>query len=271
MASFYSVVQYVPDMIRNERINIGVIAWSGRDKTEIFLQNWSRVRHMGGRAEAIKDSCEELKRMDVDHVLLALKRWENGIQLTEPSASLLDVHTLLLDAANRYLVDSEITERAYTTKVELVRHARTAIKGSLSRLVNRAAAQLIESEPREIEGRLAVHAFDIAATNGEPIFAANAISFEVPRQKSLRQQVDASAWAIEDTRKRVESIPLAVIASRPLPENSQLYQEASEVFRQLGAEVIAEESIPDWSDRMAQAVREHLPEYLQGSPRGPGG
>lgn len=45
MASKYSVIQYVPDPIADERINIGVLAFDHDQVCVKFLQSWERVRN----------------------------------------------------------------------------------------------------------------------------------------------------------------------------------------------------------------------------------
>jgi hypothetical protein len=47
MITRYSVVQYVPNPLADERINIGVIAWDERDMSAKFLSNWKRVQSFG--------------------------------------------------------------------------------------------------------------------------------------------------------------------------------------------------------------------------------
>ena len=47
MPAYYSVVQYFPEVIRDERINIGVMTFDQNSETVYckFLDNWDRVAH----------------------------------------------------------------------------------------------------------------------------------------------------------------------------------------------------------------------------------
>ncbi len=52
MASFYTVVQYVPDPVTDERVNIGVIVAAEDTVQSRFLSNWRRVKQFGGTLES---------------------------------------------------------------------------------------------------------------------------------------------------------------------------------------------------------------------------
>jgi hypothetical protein len=47
MTSWYSVIQYVPDPIAGELINIGLLVSDEQEVQVHFLQNWERVRCFG--------------------------------------------------------------------------------------------------------------------------------------------------------------------------------------------------------------------------------
>ena len=46
MTSYYSVVQYVPNPMSGERVNVGVIAFDGHAVRTRFLRNWTRARRV---------------------------------------------------------------------------------------------------------------------------------------------------------------------------------------------------------------------------------
>lgn len=48
MVSYYTVVQYYPDPIADERINIGVMAFGDGRVRSRFIQDWRRVEQFGG-------------------------------------------------------------------------------------------------------------------------------------------------------------------------------------------------------------------------------
>lgn len=123
MASRYSVIQYVPNPITEDRINIGVIVSDEQDVRVRCLQNWERVRCFGmsedidllkNFAHKMQEATKERLLFPGDHpsdlpiherfVNLA-HGWMNGIQFTEPCDSLVSVDQLLEDMAQTYLLE----------------------------------------------------------------------------------------------------------------------------------------------------------------------
>ena len=124
--SYYSVIQYVPNPIADERINIGVIAFDDRTVLVHFLKNWNRVRNFGG--EDIGFLLEFAKRMEesAKSGLLFPGDAENGIprcvprcdrfqaypvedqdfiNFTKPRSSSLNVEVLFQETIKILLVD----------------------------------------------------------------------------------------------------------------------------------------------------------------------
>ena len=52
MPAFYSIVQYVPDPVIDERINVGVIVFGEGRVMSRFVDNWRRVRNFGSEGIA---------------------------------------------------------------------------------------------------------------------------------------------------------------------------------------------------------------------------
>jgi len=264
MPAYYTVVRYVPDIVRDERVNIGVIAFSDHDKQAVFLNNWYRVRILGGNPEAVKAACAELEKLDVKHLRAAVAKWSHSIQLSEPCASLQDVTTLLLDSANRFLVDPEGTEPGYKTKADILRRTKQSLREAVARTVSPAARKMIRDDATFFfPGHHEKHVFDLCAHNGRPIFGANAISFEVPQMTALKRLVDATKWAIEDVKEQDNSISLSVVVSKPRSENQLLFEQSRDVFQQLGAKVEYDTELESWSSEIASTILAHMPERLR--------
>src|SRR4051812_34186562 len=105
MPARYTVVQYVPDPIADERINIGVIAFTEDRIVPRFLHDWSRVRRFGGAdVSFLKAFARQLHEevspalfldgferavgnVNAGSILSASENWMNSIQLTAPRAS----------------------------------------------------------------------------------------------------------------------------------------------------------------------------------------
>lgn len=263
MPAYYSVVQYVPDVVRDERINIGVLAFNETRKVAQFIQNWDRVRQFGADTMALRRTCKAIEGMGLAAIRDAMQAWQHSIQFSTRRASLLDVETLLIDVARRFLIDPEVTGPAYRTKKEITKTTRSHLESAIAAKVSRVAATSLLSTDKQIEGALEPHEFDIRAINGKPIFAANVIAYQMPRLAILRRDIDATAWAIDDVRTKNQDLPIAVIAPDDPGKNESLFERSRSTFGSLGAEVVTEREVSNWSKRMAEEVNENLPEWLQ--------
>ncbi|WP_082803678.1 MULTISPECIES: DUF3037 domain-containing protein [unclassified Anabaena] len=120
MASKYSVIQYVPDPVADERINIGVVAFNHNTVRVRFVKNWDRVRDFSWQnIQFLKDFAHDMEHeakkgllfsddqfsgLSYEERILKIARgWINTIQFTEPRGSLNTVDELLEDISSIYL------------------------------------------------------------------------------------------------------------------------------------------------------------------------
>lgn len=273
MPSYYTVVQYVPDPIIDERINIGVIvAGEGRLRSR-FLQNWRRVRSFGaeniaflqdfanqltkaGDAGVVQTGESGVWRLDEEALKRMAWRWINSIQFTPPLASLDDPDKLISDLASRFLHQQQRVRPALRTKRTAVKIAVHGIEAALMRHVGDKAQELVKRD-RPVEGQFARHQFDVAVENGKLFCAVQGLSFEVKDPESLSTQLGDMYWAIDDVRKRDKGLPLAVVTLPPKTEPRQ-YREARRIFRGLGASVVAEDEVERWATDIAKRAAKEL-------------
>ena len=121
MASYYSIVQYVPNPIANERINIGVLIFDEKEIKVKFLENWRRVENFCMGDITFLHEFESQMQQAVSQGLLfpgdslsdqprqerlqrVSENWMNSIQFTEPNCSLKPVDKLLEDSIKTYLI-----------------------------------------------------------------------------------------------------------------------------------------------------------------------
>jgi hypothetical protein len=126
MTSWYSVIQYVPNPIAGELINIGLLVSDEQEVRVHFLQNWERVRCFGmsedidllkNFAHKVQEGTKEGLLFPGDHpsdlpaherLVNVARGWMNGIQciqFTEPCSSLASVDQLLEAMAQTYLLE----------------------------------------------------------------------------------------------------------------------------------------------------------------------
>lgn len=274
MASRYSVIQYVPNPIANERINIGVLAFDQQTVKVHFLSNWDRVRCFGRTqdmetlknfAERMKKSAEEGRLFPGDEpndmpnherLLKVVHGWINQIQFTKPRAYLDTVDSVFSDAIETYLIDREPGYQ-FRNRQAAAQLAKSKVKNTLIQKLGKDKAKELLKTDYQILGEHQHHTWDVAVANGQPLFAAHAISFEVQTPTSVR---DSLAWMISDVKKYSANFPLGIITLPPRQNSSnyhslkKVYEETTSTYQNLGATVINE-------NRVEACVLEQLEKY----------
>ena len=78
MTSFYSVVQFVPDPIIDERLNIGVVVFGNGIVRTRFIDNWKQVTAiLPAYADFIRDFTSRCSDMDETTIQSIGGRWIN--------------------------------------------------------------------------------------------------------------------------------------------------------------------------------------------------
>ena len=122
MTSYYSIIQYVPNPVANERINIGVIIFDDKEIKVKFLKNWNRVKNFCmGDITFLRDFESQIQKAVSQGLLFpgdslldqprqeqlqrVSENWMNSVQFTEPNFSLKSVDKLLEDSIKKYLIE----------------------------------------------------------------------------------------------------------------------------------------------------------------------
>lgn len=271
MSARYSVLQYFPDPISGERINVGIIAWDEERTQTRFLRDWKRVGCFAGDNDPkfIEQVCNRLASVVSgrpvtngvgSHEWLedAIKRWEHCLQFTPPRGSLQDARALVEDLATVFLRERKVEESR-----DLRRNRRDAIRLALG-AAREAAQTVLPEKAKEIvsrnshlTGALERHQLDVVIRGANPIAAINALSFEVGGALELGRQIDAAAWVVEDVKNAHPSFPVAIFLIPPKQPNSA-YERARSLFPRLQAEIIGEDSLPLWAMTRVEAAAGEL-------------
>lgn len=266
MASKYSIVQYVPNPIADERINIGVVAFDDNDVRVQFLNNWSRVQAFG--REDIHFLRDFAKRMNFaasegllfpgdepdgtpkhERLKKIARGWMNSIQFTEPRGSLDNVESLLEDIAQTYLVNI-FYPKTKRNRQDAARITTSIIRKALISYDDKPAIKEMFKNDFPVKGSHKEHKFDAVVANGKPYFAAHGISFEVHIPESLQ---DSISWMISDVKKSDPTLPIGIVALPPKQEwpdyekLNKMYQTTISTYRSLGAEVLEENQVQPWA------------------------
>jgi hypothetical protein len=268
MSSNYTIIQYCPDPLADERLNIGVMAWDASGAHVEFVDTWERVRSfVGGDVGFLREfaqsiqgrlSEERLLLVDeltgelVDHLIGDLAR---SVQLTPARGASEDAPKLVASLAARFLYSPPPRVKKARDRRTAASHAYRAIKAAVSAHAPKAAKELVHLH-RSLEGKLGEHRFDVVLSNGKPLAALNALSFEVRSAGNLQREVDATAWALDDVRRLDEDMPLAVFILPPTNEEAErVFRSASKIFKGLGAKIIDDEpAMARWATRQADRL-----------------
>jgi Protein of unknown function (DUF3037). len=266
MASKYSIVQYVPNPIADERINIGVVAFDDNDVRVQFLHNWSRVQAFG--REDIHFLRDFAKRMNCaasegllfpgdepdgtpkhERLKKLARSWINSIQFTEPRGSLDNVESLLEDIAQTYLVNL-VYLKTKRNRQDAAKITSSIIRKTLISYDEKPELKEMLKNDFLVKGSHKEHKFDAVVANGQPYFAAHGISFEVHPPESLQ---DSISWMISDVKESDPKLPIGIVALSPKQEwpdyekLNEMYQTTISTYKSLGAEVLQENQVQPWA------------------------
>lgn len=118
--NYYSIVHYVPDPIRDERINIGVIVVDDENLVAYakFLPNFSRAKQFGHEditfliefAQSVELEIREQKnlssnmpRWNINRLKELNLNWNNSIQISQMKVSTLPINQLINKIYSRFI------------------------------------------------------------------------------------------------------------------------------------------------------------------------
>ena len=272
MASRYSVIQYVPNPIADERINIGVLVFDEEIVKVHFLYSWERVNSFGGEnTRFLRDFAKHMEESSkngllfpnddpnngqtrVDRLRKVARGWINSIQFTEPRGSLENVDSVFEDTIRTYLVDEIPTEQNGRDRKVAKRIVASSVKNVLKERLGKRASEYLKKDAQAIvKGVSDSHNFDVLVANGRPYLAAHGVSFEVQITKDT---LDSLSWWIKDVKELNSNFPLAVVTLPPKPEfdsYSQLcevYDRTRTTYKKLGAAVLEEDELSTWTNQI---------------------
>jgi hypothetical protein len=259
----FAVLQYMPDAIRQETINVGVaVAIPGAACAEVRVlkqPDAARLKWLG-----VKDDIEFLRQIAgdlrepavptggtaADALVLAHTDWGGTIRVSELRAALHDDARELCDELyQRYVANPRTRRRSeYRDRGTARRQVRKALRERLPKESVQPAVQ--------VNGRFEEHKFDLGVGNGQLLHAIATFSFDLQDSAALQTEVDACAWAISDVRT-VTHLPITVVT---IGGTTQQLDRTQAMYETLGARLIREANIDRWARGMASEL-----EYLHGS------
>lgn len=277
MMSFYTVIQYIPNPVIGERVNIGVIVYSQGKVLVQFLHNWKRAQTFAKRdLSFLKDFASNIEQAAIQPQLphtpgewqlsettigKMIASWKGVIQLTEVGGGRIEIHELLARVSSEFLVQPAQVAKTYRDKRSAVAIAAQSIETALkSHLPQQDVKSLIKRD-EPVSGTVMPQEFDVVAKNGRVYFAAQGLSFQIQDKKHLPDQIRLLTLAISDVHKHQKDLPVGVVVLPPLRDDEafDFYEKAEKRLISVGASVISEDDALTWANR---AVRESVPADL---------
>jgi hypothetical protein len=269
VAAKYTVVQYVPRPLADERVNIGLIAWDDNGSIIRCTEDWTKAKVLGGdEVQLLKQILREVQgyvtsgsprggRGTTDELVGRLvARWEHKVQFTPERGSLRSAAELVKELSPVFLPTKLTRKSRGRTRRSAVSLALKAARKAAIEVSPSKGVDLVK--PRYVAtGALDTHRFDVALANGLLLGAINALSFEAEASATLAKDVDAIAWAFDDLHKANPDAHMGVFLLPPqLAETRKEYGRAVRVFVGLGASVLDEQA------KMEGWVTQRLAAYL---------
>jgi hypothetical protein len=226
----YSLIQYVPSPVRDERINVGVIvigdgsqyfgsrllsrSHRGRLKRLGFAESFSFLDDLNRELadSAVTDDQLALpanRPWDAAAVDHALGEWANTVQLSPPRAAIHDRPQVFLASLYTELVadPAEPRHRARDRRW-IQRRALNGLRHGLSGVPGFDFDAHVRTKVR-VAGALEQHDFDIELANGQPIRLIQGLALEGVSKRD--REIEALAWTIDDVQ-RSSPTPISVLS-----------------------------------------------------------
>ncbi len=265
MPAYYTIVQYVPDPVSGERINIGVVVLAEERVYSRFLSNWKRAKCMAAARMDIESVVEFAKQVEtitstqqsiryngttldlnITKIENIIKNWCNVIQFTPLRWAALSPEATLETNFSRYICEAPKAPRSKAyTRYNLCADAANLFKHTVFDLTRDLKSEDFVKVRRNLCGSRACHTFDVQLFNEKPLLAAQTISFYKRLTRDLDDEIRAIAFDLIDVRDRDAEMPLSVVVHTDDLTNPH-YLEACDTFTKCEVSVLKLQEIPKW-------------------------
>jgi hypothetical protein len=275
MTFYFTIIQYVPDPVANERINVGVMVFGEGKVFTRFVKNWTHIRRFGGEDisflrdfaadwESVAQTKLAGDHLNEENLLRMTREWGDSIQFTPPLPSTTNPEVLLSDMAKRVLRGGSGAPPNHRTKSQVARHVHRSMESAIAGALGQEAVTHLLATERTIWGEATYHNPDLVVRNGSPLACLFCLSFNISAQESAMATLMASVCSINDIKKKIPWVECAVIAS--ISENSKgdLIQRASRLVEGAGGAFVPEATEELWVHKF---VVDNLVPYVEAHGR----
>jgi hypothetical protein len=257
MASFYSILQYVRDPVKDERVNIGVFAFDQERCKFVSTDEWSHVRCVASAQSVpvVKEAIRELRHWKEAEVRKFASDPYGVFNITLPSASTLSPEELLVFISKRVLPFQTNKATGYRVKSQVVSDVRKQFRDKLKDKFGPGGTALLRDRDRLIFSTKVPVNPDVAIGNGQVQSIVQALSFEEKDENKVQRDVSATGFIIRCVREANNPISGAKIGVVCLPpqlgrknnDDMKRYYDLAIAEFSRNAEVIEEAKMDAWA------------------------
>jgi hypothetical protein len=269
----YSVVRFVPDPVRGESVNVGVVV-AGEDP-QFFGSRFLDPRRSGRvRKLALTDdlsfindlaiemrppdesgpeqpSLEPLRAWTLSDLEKAAAEWGNTIQFSELRPALHEKPEQFVDELfQRYVANPRPKGSRARSKRWVRRRVTTALGEALAESLPDADPSEVLRHDVSVVGKFETHEFDYSLRDHGLNSLVQTLAVEGANEKGSKREVDALAWAIDDVRMSDKSVSIDVVAIG----KARILEAAERVYEGLDAAIVREEDIETWAQGVVSPV-----------------
>ena len=290
----FSIIQYVPDPIANERLNIGVVVAANQRIHVRFLHNWQRIKKIAGTDDLVylRDFADffESLALEVNPVsqlqlfeqpiegstaedvfLWYAANWNRSIQFTTPQPAIEDPQHLLERMALRCLMGpSAELKRATKTRNQLIGQTAKSIRGAMSQASDQLELTRYLYTKISVPGELVKETkFDLALMDGYVYSATQTLSFQSGDLRDLHLLSRDAVWSLSDLRNRWPRAVTSLVIAPPIASNlnrgkaAAMMDDARFSADKARIEIVEERDTDEWALSLVQILRSMTGESLE--------
>jgi hypothetical protein len=258
----YAIVRLVPDTLREEFINVGIILapvdgppvvrmMGSAEARESSLKTVSSAKDL---LESVRDNVQAWGADGLSALQDSAAEWAGSVQLSPVRATRADGEPRLIC---ELLYEQYVgRERAVPTMADVGRRSRATVRRLVvNRLENVIPKQLVHRNP-QIPGELEAHKFDASVQNGKLLHAVTTLSFEIKTMGTIKSELEAAAYAMYDVRQASPDLALSLVTVGD--SHPKMLARAHNICSNLDVAVVREPALGDWLQRVQSEVRPHL-------------
>lgn len=264
MASYYSILQYVHDPVKDERINVGVFAFDQSRCKFVATDDWSHLRCMATSQSVpvVKEAIRELRHWTAEEITKFASDPYGLFNVTLPSASTLSPEELLVFISKRVLPSQAARQVDYRVKSQVVNDVRRQFRDKLKGKFGPGGVALLRDRDRLIFSTKVPVNPDVAIGDGQVQSIVQALSFEEKDENKVQRDVSATGFiirAIREANNPISNAKIGVVCLPPKPsiakssDMRRYYDLAIQDFSQ-SAEVIDESQVNDWATKQVDGL-----------------